>query len=670
MTTIHRLTFVLAAGVLLAIATGAAQEKARASGPVVVGPNIRASANTTSGSRNECWITASPTDPTFLIAMSQTSTDSSGVGGTRGCATMISRNGGQTWREIRLPKEGEGCFDPMTVAAADGRIYVMHPISSRTPGTGGKGGLRFWSTTDAGKTWTGPGEAPVPVAVDHPRIVVDTSNGPHRGRLYVPWNESMDTVFRDKFHILMSYSDDGGRTFSDPILLDTTDGGKLVITEPVVLSDGTLLVTYYKYFIPLANKDNQHQPFFVLRSTDGGKTFDKPQKVVEVGASAWLHLRRDFGSAFTLPIVVADTSPASRFRDRIYVVWDDVTTGESNIWLTHSADKGGTWSKPVQLNDNERVPAGGAPDFRMTPVVNVNPSGVVGVAWYDRRDDPARRCWKQYFTASLDGGETFLKNVPIATAPSCPDKDMPPSVYVWNTSQEIEDTLPTEDELATLSNTERYRLEEPVAIAKAFKEASAGEKAARIRVAFDAGRSVWPGHYMGLTSDPTGAFHALWADRRSKLQQLFTTRLEVLTAPEPPTPPTQETVVTNLVQVVGGPAKFDEAKGTATFELQVRNVSDRPIYAPLKVRVSKIATAAGAPTAAIIDPDGGGTATVGPFWDFSKLIGSRGRFDPKMISEAKTVTIRVKPESGLDGVFEFEVVGHVAKPVTTSSGQK
>jgi hypothetical protein len=122
--------------------------------------------------------------------------------------------------------------------------------------------------------------------------------------------------------------------------------------------------------------------------------------------------------------------------------------------------------------------------------------------------------------------------------------------------------------------------------------------------------------------------------------------------------------------VIGGPGKFDEAKGIATFELQVRNVSDRPIYAPLKVRVTKIAAHAGGPTATVIKPDGGGTGDALPFWDFSRHLGSRGRLDPKMISEAKTVTIRVKPETGLDGVLEFEVVGQVAKTTTTSSREK
>jgi len=532
---------------------------------IVIGPNLRVSSNTTSGSRNECWIAASARNPNFLVAVSQASSDNSPTTtGPRRCATAISRNAGETWREITLPKQDDGAFDPMVTSGPDGRMYVLQGVLGRSvPGTsaGGprEGTIRVWSTPDEGRHWRGPVELKCPVAPDHPRMAVDMTDGPHRGRLYVAWNEVADTVFRRKFHIFLNYSDDGGQTFSEPNLLGSDDQGKLVATEPLVLSDGTLLVTYYQYFFPLSDQRNEHQPAYLLRSTDGGDTFEPPRKIGELGASAWRYLRRDFGRAFTLPIFTADTSAASRFRDRLYMVWDDASPGRSTIWFAVSADRGSTWSAPRALNDNPPDKEGGPPDFRMTPVVAVNRDGAVGVAWYDRRDDPTRRCWKQYFTASMDGGETFLPNVVVSSAPSCPDKDAPPTVYVSNTSTEIEDTLPLPDDLDAMSDAERRQAQDELAIAAAIKERTAGDGAV-LRIAFDRGRSVWPGHYTGLTAASDGAFHALWADRRNRLQQLFTARVEVAASPETPRPTTSEAPVTGLVQVIAGPAKFDEAK--------------------------------------------------------------------------------------------------------------
>jgi hypothetical protein len=648
---------------------GVPQDSRHADVSVSVDPNLRVSANTASGSRNECWIAASVSNPQFLVAVSQSAPgNAEAATGPRRCMTAISRNSGETWREVTLPKQDEGAFDPMAVAGVDGRVYVMQGVlGQNAPGIAGgarrEGTIRVWSTADQGRTWRGPAELKCPVAPDHPRMAVDTTTGPHRGRLYIAWNEVSDTVFKKKYHIFLNYSDDGGQTFTDSALLASDDHGKLVTTEPIVLSDGTLLVSYYQYFLPLSGKRNEHQPVYVLRSTDGGDSFANAEKVGEVGVSGWRHLRRDFARAFTLPIFTADTSPASRFRDHVYMVWDDERDGRANIWLSTSSDKGRTWSAPRALNDNPAPAEGTPPDFRMTPVVAVNKDGVVGVAWYDRRDDPTRRCWRQYFTASTDGGATFLPNTAISSAASCPDKDVAPTVYVSNTGKEIDDTLPSEDELSGLSDSDRRQYEEELGIVAAIKEVDTG-KTARLRVSFDRGRSVWPGHYMGLAADSTGAFHALWADRRNKLQQIFTAQVEVTSAPAAPPPTTHESTVTQMVQVIGGPAKFDEAKGTATFEVQIRNVSDRAIYAPLLMRVTPVAAGGAGPSGTIVDSDAP-AATGSGIWDFSKLLGTRARLDPSMVSEAKTVTIKTKRESGLDGLIEFEVVGHLPRAATS-----
>ena len=49
----------------------------------------------------------------------------------------------------------------------------------------------------------------------------------------------------------------------------------------------------------------------------------------------------------------------------------------------------------------------------------VNPDGVVGIAWYDRRINPHAACQHTYFTASLDGGRSVLPPVRLSQAESC-----------------------------------------------------------------------------------------------------------------------------------------------------------------------------------------------------------------------------------------------------------
>ena len=154
-------------------------------------------------------------------------------------------------------------------------------------------------------------------------MVVDATDGPHRGRLYIAWNEVSDTVFKKKYHIFLNYSDDGGQTFSDPLLLGSDDQGKLVVTEPIVMSDGTLLITYYQYFWPLSDKRNEHQPVYILRSSDGGETFAPAQKIGEVGSSGWRYLRRDFGRA--LRCRSSQRTPRQRAASAIACTWCGTT---------------------------------------------------------------------------------------------------------------------------------------------------------------------------------------------------------------------------------------------------------------------------------------------------------------------------------------------------------
>ena len=533
-------------GVVLVVApalVGAQQRSADLR--VHIGPNHRASGADTLN-RNEGWIAASLTNPRVLVAVSQAG--ATGLGGRR-CATMLSTDGGNLWREVTLARQDD-CFDPMVAAAPDGRLYILHTSLTRPTaqasitGQRAEAPVRVFTSADDGKTWRGPAEMRTPLQPDHPRLAVDQSEGPQRGRIYVAWNEVSDVFLRDRYHIFLHYSDDKGATFSEPILLrtDGTDtGGKLVTTEPVILSDGTLLVTYYQYFQPLSSRKNEKQPFYIIRSTDGAKTFEPPEKVLEVGMSAWPELKADFGSAFTLPVITADPSRTSKFRDRLYVVWDDVNGGESNIWLTWSSDKGKTWSPRIRVNDNPRAPANGPVDFRMTPVVAVNRDGVVGVAWYDRREDVTRRCWKKYFAASLDGGLTFSRNVAVSSAPSCPVKDAPPRVLVKNATPDS--MLPSPDSVEKLRAAGRYGEAEQINLALEQRAAQKGIAGAQLRVSFDRSRGVWPGHYTGLTTDTTGAFHALWADRRSGYQQMYSARIDVVSAAEQPLPALADTVV-------------------------------------------------------------------------------------------------------------------------------
>ena len=100
------------------------------------------------------------------------------------------------------------------------------------------------------------------------------------------------------------------------------------------------------------------------------------------------------------------------FRGRIYNVGLNNAGDRYEVRVVHSSDNGKTWSKPVRVNDNK------GPADHANPTIAVNNRGVVGVVWNDRRAHK-NECYDLYFSASLDGGETFLPNVTPGGKPTC-----------------------------------------------------------------------------------------------------------------------------------------------------------------------------------------------------------------------------------------------------------
>jgi len=609
---------------------------------VRISPNLRI----LPGQHNEPWVAVSSVNPDILIAAAQQD-ETVSLPKNMGVSVVISRDGGRIWTPLSLPSWPAATpFDVMVAAGPDGRLYVMTGViggpfwAQTTKDAPPKSSIRFWSSTDNGFTWDSPTDLASSVDPDHPRMTVDLSAAKTHGRIYVAWNDWLDEFVRDQYEVFLQWSDDQGKTFTNPKLIGTGTDGKLVATEPVVLSDGTVLVTYYQYFNPIVRRDNQRMPMFVARSTNGGRMFSAPEKIFEFGPHIWRERVTEFSRAFSLPIVTADTSPKSPYQDRIYLTWDDVSGGASNIWFVSSTDKSRTWSKPIRLNDNPPGPATGVKDYRMTPVVAVNAAGTVMVAWYDRRNDPNRMCWEYFAALSTDGGATFGPNFKISSAPSCPPPGYPPSVAVHNVSPRIPDPNRLPDSLLErLSLPERIQILNPRENEAARDEANRGLSSPRLTISFDPARNLWPGHYTGLAADRDGTFHAVWLDRRGGTQELYTARIVLGPAERPAE--LVETDISNRIEVMAGPPTFDPAKNTVTMALQVRNVGSSTVFGPIQVAIKGI----------------GATAAFDTTVTLAGKLGTADRLLPRDLSEPVLVTFQVKPEAGFDAAFDFRVTG-------------
>lgn len=176
---------------------------------------------------------------------------------------------------------------------------------------------------------------------------------------------------------------------------------------PEVSIDG--LGTIYYLFVGLAGAGNHPVGAFLTTSTDRGRTFSVPHRVLGP-------------ENFSVRMAV---DPDLRRHGRIHLVWvravSDTHLGgfgapPNPILAAHSDDGGETFSSPVQVSDPERA-------LVNAPALVVGRDHAVHVAYYDlgedRRDYDGlegptwERAWQLVLASSSDGGAHFAQGTVV-----------------------------------------------------------------------------------------------------------------------------------------------------------------------------------------------------------------------------------------------------------------
>src|SRR6185437_5636978 len=362
---------------------------------------------------NEPSIAVNPNNPEQVVAVFQPAT------------VAYSEDGGKTFSTADLPPvEGwRGGGDVSVTFDSKGHVYLstLHfeklGSASYWAHGAGKNGIFVRRSLDGGKTWekaatpvklfegiaseqTSPNHESDPDSESHmedmPRIFADTnSRSPYAGNIYVGWIEWQ----LEQSVMLFSRSTDGGKTFSQPILISThaglprDDNGGLVGFVGVVATDGTIYAIW-----------NDGSTIALTESHDGGRTFAPSRKAIDVappyfgGAGGVPGVSRVMG----FPQIGVDSRKAN--DPILYVSWSDYRNGDVDVFCALSQDRGRTWSQPVRVN-SDPIHDGADQFFQW---MAVDPAtGYVYVQFYDRRDDPANRRTGFTLARSTDGAKTF-----------------------------------------------------------------------------------------------------------------------------------------------------------------------------------------------------------------------------------------------------------------------
>ena len=246
-----------------------------------------------------------------------------------------------------------------------------HP--KMTPDKPFSGELRVSRSTDGGRSF-----GPSTLVNDDDQVIQHTFDAMQvapDGVLHFAWIDGREG--KKEPGTFVARSTDQGRTITKNFKVD--DNTCVCCRTSVAASDdGMVYVAWRKIF------DGNVRETVVARSTDGGQTFAAP---VVVGNDRWVYQ-------------ACPHRPASLGVDRsgrLYVVWYTEGADETPaIYLAYSDDRGRTFSEKKQLNRSK----GTFPDH---PQMAVDSQGRVMVIWEEQ--SPVRR--EIVMSHSLDRGQSF-----------------------------------------------------------------------------------------------------------------------------------------------------------------------------------------------------------------------------------------------------------------------
>lgn len=283
-----------------------------------------------------------------------------------------STNGGSTWAVSQLLPDPNpnhtSQSDPVITSDAQGNFYISS--TSRQPVTGYNRDMLLYKSTNNGQTFFlhstavpgsgGAGEDKEWIFCD-PVITNTTYNN-----IFISW-----TSFGPQPGIKFRKSTNGGLNWSSTVNIgDNTSG------QGSNICSGTGNQIYVVWDAGGIRFD---------KSTNGGTSFGADYQLSNVSTT----------NGF--PFICCDYSNGPT-RGNVYVIWDDMRGGNSDVWFQRSTNGGANWlASPVRVNDVTT-------NNQYWPVIQCDNNGVLYAMYYDNRGGSLVNAYVAY---STDAGSTW-----------------------------------------------------------------------------------------------------------------------------------------------------------------------------------------------------------------------------------------------------------------------
>ena len=293
--------------------------------------------------------------------------------------------------------------EPAIAVADDGTIYtVWHK-------NGTDKNIMFSKSTDGGLTFS------TDIKINDNEAVYPLNNGVYNsdialdsnGNIYVVWHDYRswvnDSSWESPVDVYLSKSIDGGLTWSSDLKIPNRNAIYYPWQfQPYIAIDqnnGNVYVSFTDYNSYYVSGIYDYGDISVVRSTDGGATFEPAVKVDDTGNTTtqlWSSIAVDSVSG------------------NVYVVFEDLRNGDKDIYLAKSTDYGTTFEANVLVNDV-------ITNDQNEPSVKVDSTGAVYVVWGDWKNDPAQTVEPYlndiYIAKSTDDGVSFAASVRVTDEP-------------------------------------------------------------------------------------------------------------------------------------------------------------------------------------------------------------------------------------------------------------
>ena len=595
---------------------------------ITIGKNVRVSVQHPEALYSEVQIAADPDSPENLLACSMLRHQD---GSTENIG-FRSSDGGETWDEALHFRGSLWGNDPTCTFGYGGKAFFGGVTADEI---GGKNRLAtsIYRSDDGSRSWIKVGSVGIE---DRPFFSLAQDNYDDR-HIYVGGSVPLNPVDNDtgKSSIGLFRSDDHGSSF----VMRTVLPGKSILAAsnpPVVkLSDGSLLAGAFQVRFEAEKSPYLDQSRFQFRTPESSGRFQGEISIVRIDVEGIPSLpvtvaTQVYACNFVTtggPTIfsIASDARSKPFSGRVYIAWPDARSGRCEVMFSRSADAGKTWSSPISINDDAPNDSMAGPDD-FHPQLAITKTGVIGCLWYDRRNSGDNIGWQPRFSASLDGGETFLASVPLSLASTSFDFSQKEHL-LFGTVRGGGNSLP----YFRGGTLELFLGEQP-------------------------SHGLTGGETAGLVADSSDAFHALWIDNRTGTFQVWTSKITVngVAVSNGDTIPPCMQDVTQRITLNASKIQYLKDAGQVRAELALVNNSNSDLRGPVILRILSIRSQMGA--AHLLN---GGDGRWGQI-DFTSLL-DHGYLKPGQSSGKRQIVVRVErsPAKGNRPLSYRELIGMV-----------